>query len=94
MSKYPSEITESILRQNEHISDEEIKGDIEDTLAEISVEEKKADAQEAIFNNSTSQPDRRMAGFRMDAARDGVRRRQEFVQFLELLLEARQPNTA
>jgi len=89
MSKYPEVITESILEQNSHISDEEIKADIEDTLAEISVEEAKANYNETILNNSSSQPERKMAAFRMDAARDGVKRRQEFVDFLERLLAAR-----
>ncbi|HUV64035.1 MAG TPA: hypothetical protein VMW24_09060 [Sedimentisphaerales bacterium] len=94
MSKYPSVITDSILEQNKYISDDEIKADIEDTLAEISIEEAKAEANEVIFNKSSNQAERKMAAFRRDAARDAIQRRQEFVQFLELLLAARQPNNA
>ena len=94
MSKYPSVITPEILDQNKHISDDVIRQDISETLAEITIEKAKAESNETILNNSTDQIQRRMASFRMDAARGGVRRRQEFVDFLNLLLDERQPNSA
>jgi len=90
MSKYPDIITDNILEQNKHITDETIKGDIEDTLAEISVEEVKAESNEAIFNKPRDPGERKMAAFRMDAARNAVERRRNFVLFLERLLAARQ----
>lgn len=89
MSKYPEVITENILQQNEHVSDDEIKGDIEDTLAEIAERELEIDVQDHILENSSDQGKRKMAAFRKGAAQDGIERRKEFVLFLECLLEAR-----
>jgi len=83
-------ITKEDLEKLSHISDGEVKNDIEDTLAEIGQEERKAEAQEILFNNETDPMRRKMAAFRRDAALDAVKRRKEFVMFLERLLKARE----
>jgi len=94
MNKYPEVITENILEQNKHISDDEIKGDIEDTLAEITEKELEIDVQEHILETSSDQARRKMAHFRKGAAEDGIERRKEFILLLERLLAARQKQKA
>lgn len=72
MSKYPGVITPEILAQHAHTSASQIKVNIEDTLAEISQREQRL----------------RILNMEEEALEKGIKTRQEFIEFLERLIEA------
>lgn len=89
MSKYPEKITEEALSKTAHVSVSEIRQDISDTKAEIENMTKEAEGHRLIAESNMGTPKGKMANFRWGAARSGIREREQFVRFLEKLLEAR-----
>lgn len=93
MNQYLEIITPEIIKQNEHISDDEIRQDIADTKYEIENLGKEHEGwlAQAV---TTNMPERRMAYFHADNARHGIDERKKFIAFLEKLLAARQVEQA
>ena len=70
-----------LAKNNKNISTGEIKQDIVDTQAEIAVMEREIKGFRLIND--------KMSNFRADARLGGIRRRQEFIERLEAILEVR-----
>lgn len=70
---------------NAHISTEEIKQDISDTLYEIRTMQKEIDAFEMLGD--------KMSRFKADSRRHGIQERKAFVIKLERILELREPTS-
>lgn len=66
---------------NDHISSNEVRQDIADTLAEISTMEREEKGFRLVGD--------RMSLFRADARRDGIQKRREFISKLEAILKNR-----
>ena len=90
MSRYPEVITDALLRQYAHITDDEMLRDINETEREIDSETRRAMAQRVVADNTPHDShNHRMEHFRADAYRDGVEQRRQFVAFLHRVLAAR-----
>lgn len=94
MGKYPTEITDATLAKNVHISDDQIRRDIADTEAEIEKYKALMGAELVTAIHHEDAGTRRMADFSAGARPLQIAERQEFVDFLNLLLAARATPTA
>jgi hypothetical protein len=93
-SQYPTEMTDEIREKNKHVPDEQIITDIRDTLEEIRRIRAVQGAEDIIATEHLDQQERRLAQFRADARPHQIRQRQEFVNFLKLILTDRGYNAA
>ena len=86
---YPDKITEEILTNAVNVTDQEVLRDIADTEKEIVVltAEQKGHEQIAAANPSSSQG--KMSALIADGKHEKILHRQNFINFLTLLMEAR-----
>lgn len=90
-SQYPTTIAVEDLPKWAEISDADLAKDIEDTEAEITTWQAKADAFMVLANADDTHPtERKMHDFRAGAYRDRVRNGTAFLAFLRLLQTTRE----
>jgi hypothetical protein len=89
MKKYPTVITDEILANLSKHSDEDIAKDITETEYEIGNLERLEEAEREVARVHPSHSERRLAEFRADARIEQRRQRQEFIDFLKRVQEAR-----
>jgi hypothetical protein len=89
MSEQAIQITDEVLKRNEHISDHEIETDIADTQGEI---DDLRQRQKAYDDLATSGPghERRLYAFKRDAIPNMIAERSIFIRKLQALLSAHQ----
>ena len=84
--KYPTKITDEMLEKISNVSDQTIERDIRDTDAEIDQLVREYD-----FHKNTTD---RMESFRQLSRLDGVKQRQDFVNFLTAIMDKRKEKRA
>jgi hypothetical protein len=90
MSKYPESITNEILQQLSHISDEDLQSDINETMSEIVGMRKEVEGHRLVAEaNGAGTPQHKMATFRADAKSHGIEEREAFVAFPQRIQKAR-----
>lgn len=87
--EWPTVMTDEAREKNRHVPDEHIIRDINDTLEEIRRIRAVQRAEDIIATEHLSEQERDLARFRADARPAQVNERQNFVNFLKLLLTDR-----
>ena len=89
MDKYPTTITDDVLKELSHISDAEIERDIKDTQSEISSLITEANGLRLIQESKMGTPEAKMAYSLQSEKEFGMAKRVRFVVFLQNLLATR-----
>lgn len=90
---YPTEITEDILKSQEHITDAEIEADLADTLKEIELKKREIVGYKNLDVALAGRAEWKMNHIKLSVAKDTLKQMEDFCEFLRKLKAARAERT-